>query len=591
MRRTAFAQFSTALVLGVSLLFTPLFSDSARAYSQLPASPAHTLTPESARPLPALPSAPLPAPDGQWVLMGSSWYWYTQSGSYARDAWYEIKGHTYSFAEDGTMRTGWHFLSGQWYYFADSGALTYGWINDRGTWYYLDPATGAMHTGLLKESGSLYYLDAKGALALSWQLISGSWYYFDPNHGGAAATQRMSIEGATYSFASDGRMITGWLSSAEGWRYFLPKGPEARGWVEDRGFWYYLDPVTGLMHTGELHLPSGTYFLSASGAMVTAWNPEETSWRYYDSSGRRSFGWINSRGNWYYLDPTTGLMQRGWVAVRGVWYWCEDSGAMATGSRLIDGKTYYFAASGAWIPSGHPENFTAGFIISDANMFDSSAMTTESIQAFLQARNPYCQDAADGTPCLSRYRLTTHTMDTPFCDPYVGAQNETAAAVIAKSARACGINPKVLIVMLQKEQGLVTASGSALQSYDPHLGRYDKALGYACPDFAACSPTYRGFANQLYHAASQLIAYGERPLSFRYRAGTTASIAYHPNASCGSSPVYLENRATAALYNYTPYQPNAAALANMNGSGDSCSAYGNRNFWRLYKDWFGDPRH
>ncbi|MCA9330031.1 hypothetical protein KDA11_05255, partial [Candidatus Saccharibacteria bacterium] len=34
-------------------------------------------------------------------------------------------------------------------------------------------------------------------------------------------------------------------------------------------------------------------------------------------------------------------------------------------------------------------------------------------------------------------------------------------------------------------------------------------------------------------------------------------------------------------------QPNSAALNNLRGTGNSCSAYGNRNFWRLYNDWFG----
>ena len=58
----------------------------------------------------------------------------------------------------------------------------------------------------------------------------------------------------------------------------------------------------------------------------------------------------------------------------------------------------------------------------------------------------------------------------------------------------------------------------------------------------------------------------------------------NPNPACGSSPVYLQGRATAALYNYTPYQPNRAALA---GTNDGCGAYGNLNFWRLYTDWFG----
>jgi hypothetical protein len=28
-------------------------------------------------------------------------------------------------------------------------------------------------------------------------------------------------------------------------------------------------------------------------------------------------------------------------------------------------------------------------------------------------------------------------------------------------------------------------------------------------------------------------------------------------------------------------------LANLYGTGDSCSAYGNRNFWRIFRDWFG----
>ena len=43
----------------------------------------------------------------------------------------------------------------------------------------------------------------------------------------------------------------------------------------------------------------------------------------------------------------------------------------------------------------------------------------------------------------------------------------------------------------------------------------------------------------------------------------------------------IENRATAALYYYTPFTPNAAALANLGGTGDACLSYGNRNFWLL----------
>ena len=51
--------------------------------------------------------------------------------------------------------------------------------------------------------------------------------------------------------------------------------------------------------------------------------------------------------------------------------------------------------------------------------------------------------------------------------------------------------------------------------------------------------------------------------------------------------MFVRNQATHALYVYTPYTPNKAALKSLYGTGDSCSAYGNRNFWRLFIDWFG----
>src|SRR5690606_12677664 len=67
-------------------------------------------------------------------------------------------------------------------------------------------------------------------------------------------------------------------------------------------------------------------------------------------------------------------------------------------------------------------------------------------------------------------------------------------------------------------------------------------------------------------------------------------IAYDPVASCGSSVVDVQNLATAGLYNYTPYQPNQAALdAGYGSSSDPCSSYGNRNFFLYYTDWFGNP--
>lgn len=226
--------------------------------------------------------------------------------------------------------------------------------------------------------------------------------------------------------------------------------------------------------------------------------------------------------------------------------------------------------------------FQAGYIISDNNFYDGAALDAGAIQSFLNAQVPSCRE---GYVCLKDYRQNTVSRSADaMCGPYAGAAGESAAAIVQKVGVACGISQKVLLVLLQKEQSLVTDDW-------PTTGQYNKATGFACPDTAACDTRYYGFYNQVYMAAWQFKRYGNPPgtsASFTwYPVGKASAVRYSPNAACGSSSVVIRNSATAALYYYTPYQPNTAALANLYGTGDGCSAYGNRNFWRLYTDWFG----
>ncbi|SDD82207.1 hypothetical protein SAMN05216410_0222 [Sanguibacter gelidistatuariae] len=228
--------------------------------------------------------------------------------------------------------------------------------------------------------------------------------------------------------------------------------------------------------------------------------------------------------------------------------------------------------------------FDPGLIISDAVMNESSTMSAGDIQSFLNTKGASCSAGA-GYTCIKHYVETTPTRaaDALCTGAYVGTANESAAAIIAKVSGACGINPQVLLVTLQKEQGLVTATAGKTAA------TYSRALGFGCPDNAggACDPSYAGFANQVYSAAKQLKRYAANPTSYSYRAGRTNTVLWHPNTTCGSSQVYIQNQATASLYNYTPYRPNAAALAAGYGTGDSCSSYGNRNFHLYFTEWFG----
>lgn len=227
--------------------------------------------------------------------------------------------------------------------------------------------------------------------------------------------------------------------------------------------------------------------------------------------------------------------------------------------------------------------FNPGLIIADDEMTDSASLTTDEIQDFLDTRGAGCS----GDSCLA-----TKTFDTndekkdSLCDGYTKASGQTAAQIISGVATSCGINPKVLIVMLQKEQGLVTAA-------NPTDKNYTIAMGLSCPDDGDCDATYYGFFNQVFGAAHRLKYYQAHFKDYNYRPKQTAYIQYNPDESCGGTKVYIENDATAMLYNYTPYQPNKAALEGLadgsGGEGDSCSTYGNRNFTLFYNAWFGDP--
>jgi hypothetical protein len=221
--------------------------------------------------------------------------------------------------------------------------------------------------------------------------------------------------------------------------------------------------------------------------------------------------------------------------------------------------------------------FDPGHIVSDDAFYDSSAMSEREIQAFLESVS--CR-ADEGVRCLADFAQSTTTQPAvggAHCAEYRGGIRERASRIIAKAAVACGVSPRALLVLLQKEQSLLTR---------PSVSGYERATGYGCPDTADCDTKYFGFFNQVYNAAWQFRQYTEEP-DRQYRVGTV-NVGFHPDAACGASPVEIRNQATANLYNYTPYQPSAATLADPD-AGDACSAYGNLNFWRIWHRWFGDP--
>jgi hypothetical protein len=179
-------------------------------------------------------------------------------------------------------------------------------------------------------------------------------------------------------------------------------------------------------------------------------------------------------------------------------------------------------------------NFDPNYVISDKELTDYDSMHMGQIQSFLESKNSY---------------LAT------YVDPIIRI---TAAQAIYDAARLHQINPKYILVLLQKEQSLVE-NGVAITP-----GRLDWATGYGICD--SCKKTdakvqkYKGFTNQVDWGAGGTRYYFDNPNNFKFQTGSTYNI--------DGEQVTIANDATRALYTYTPH------------------LHGNENFYNIWQRWF-----
>jgi hypothetical protein len=262
-------------------------------------------------------------------------------------------------------------------------------------------------------------------------------------------------------------------------------------------------------------------------------------------------------------------------------------------------------------------DWKAGNIIDDSVFTDSSALSVQQIQSFLDSQIGTCDTngtqlseygggtraeygAANGNPapftCLNNYYEVPKTSPGPdapisnYGTNTIPAGAQSAAQIISNASQTYNISPAVLLVKL------ATESPGPLTNDDwPFKKQYLYAMGARCPDSgpggsANCDVNYSGFSLQMLEAAKLLRGYLDnmtQPWWTYKKPYQTNSILWNVvERGCGAADVFIQNKATAALYTYTPYQPNQAALNNLYGTGDNCSAYGNRNFWRVFNDFF-----
>lgn len=216
----------------------------------------------------------------------------------------------------------------------------------------------------------------------------------------------------------------------------------------------------------------------------------------------------------------------------------------------------------------------ANNIVSDEVFFNPETMAAADIQAFLDEHG--CATMG----CLGRQAYAWPGATVAWCKP-VPPGSGTFALMLSVITKACGINPQVALVMIVKESGGI--------SKDP----VPAALtGFDCPDKASggpnCSASVAGVWNQTWGMVQAFAHVKADPSRLNYPVGVAKDVMWNEAyTGCGASPVTPANTATALLYTYTPYQPNQASLDAFPGTGDKCSAYGNRNFFRYFNQYFG----
>lgn len=192
-------------------------------------------------------------------------------------------------------------------------------------------------------------------------------------------------------------------------------------------------------------------------------------------------------------------------------------------------------------PALATSSFNPNFLISDAEFTDYLSLDLDGIQRV-----------------LNRGFLADYVTED------IDGRLRSAAEIIWWTANTHMINPKVLLVMLQKEQSLI-------EDDDPSQSQLDWALGYGvCDNCTHDDPDiqrWRGFSKQLNSAAMQFM----EGYFVDIEEGGVTVMGYGPGvtAEIDSTDVTFVNASTAALYTYTPH------------------LHGNENFVKLWNQYFG----
>lgn len=232
----------------------------------------------------------------------------------------------------------WRTIGGNTYYYQDHKMQKDSWIHDGTGWFFMD-GNGLAANGWFLHNGNTYYLEpGSGRMVSGWKSFEEGWRYF--NESGAMQSGWIQDKDVWYYLNQDALMQTGWLQDGNVWYYLKESGAMTEGWRQIDGIWYYFNG-SGVMLTGRQQIGDNWYYFDGSGAMATGLQQIGDNRYYFDESGAMATGLRQINNIWYFFDGGDGTMTVGWKQIDGVWYYFGNDGAMKTGW-IGDSSAWYY---------------------------------------------------------------------------------------------------------------------------------------------------------------------------------------------------------------------------------------------------------
>lgn len=266
---------------------------------------------------------------------------------------------------------------------------------------------------------------------------------------------------------------------------------------------------------------------------------------------------------------------------------------------IISISTLFAISFLALIPNNASAAYDGNNIIDDAILFDTSTMDENSIHNFLLSMNSglssrsFIFDCAATDASAELYRKA----GAPC------GQNARSSQIIYYASKIYGINPRVILATLQKEQSLITTT-------DPASWQINQAMGFNCPTRTGCGSS--DFLYQIDNGTFTLRFNAERAMgnntywftSSYWVCGTTRdfykpslypqqNVDFYDEDGVYYRTHYVKTAATSAFYCYTPHAyNNPNGLYGLPKYGSTGRYYsGSYNFVTYFEKWFGSTQN